>query len=213
MNNYRSSSESTRSSDREDMHITNESIDDNEVVIYDTDDSSLGTESSFYSDIESDSEYDTINQLDYQHFYSEKEDGKYYIGLCDYNFSPNHILMASSISSTIYFKYPNRSIVHYLYYYSGGYCGVTRHRKLCVDIMKINILDNGTYTVLVKTFWIRLIQRRWKKIYKRRMECIHKRKQLHYLKYRECNGHWPSAIRNLPGLGDMFILNLFVKCH
>ena len=70
MNNYSSSENSDSSS--EEMPLHNYDSDEGEIVIVDSDDSSLEYASSFYSDIESDNEYDDINQQDYQHFYSEK---------------------------------------------------------------------------------------------------------------------------------------------
>ena len=212
MNNYSSSSENSDSSSEE-MPLRNSDNEEDELVIVDSDDSSLAYASSFYSDIESDNEYDDINQQDYQHFYSEKEHGKYYIGLCDYHYMPNHIIMAASVSPRIYYGHTNRAIVHYLYYYSGGYCGISISRKMHIDIMKLHILEDGTYTVIVKTFWLRLVQRRWKNIYKERMKCIQKRKRVHSLKYRECNGQWPRDIAYLPGLHSIIDYRLLIKGH
>lgn len=213
MNNYSSSSENNDSSSEEMPLRNSDNEEDDEPVIVDSDDSSLEYTSSFYSDIESDNEYDDINQQDYQHFYSEKEHGKYYIGLCNYHYMPNHIIMASSVSPRIYYDHPNRAILHYLYYYSGSFSGISISWKMHIDIMKLHILEDGTYTVIVKTFWLRLIQRRWKNIYKKRMKCIQKRKRLHSLKYRECNGYWPRDIASLPGLHNIIDYRLLVKCH
>ena len=136
-----------------------------EIVI--VSDSSSEEESDYYSEIDSDNEYDEINRIDYQHFYAEKTHGNYYIGICDKELYADTILMGSTVSPNVYFNYSNRTLIHYLYYYSGNYCGLDP-RKLKVDIMKLHIRENGTYTVIIKTFWIKIIQRIWKKIFKQR---------------------------------------------
>jgi hypothetical protein len=170
---------------------------EDEIVIVSN--SSSETESDYYSELESDNEYDEINRIDYQHFYKEKINGDYYIGICDKELYKDTILMASSVSPSVYFNYPNRTMIHYLYYYSGNYCGLDP-KKLHIDIMKLHIREDGTYTVIIKTFWIRIIQRLWKKTFKERMRIIKTRINLQSLKLRECSGQWPIEIRYLPSV-------------
>lgn len=181
-----------------------------EIVI--VSDSSSEEESDYYSEIDSDNEYDEINRIDYQHFYAEKTHGNYYIGICDKELYADTILMGSTVSPNIYFNYSNRTLIHYLYYYSGNYCGLDP-RKLKVDIMKLHIRENGTYTVIIKTFWIKIIQRIWKKIFKQRKFVIKERTKINSLKTRECNGKWPIKIQYLPGLYGLITNHLLIKCH
>lgn len=171
---------------------------DDEIVIEgDTSESDID-ESDDDSELESDNEYDEINRLDYMHFYSEKEHNHYYIGLCDKDYSPPNIIMSSSVSPTMYFKYSNKIMVRYLYYYSG-----LHSNKLSIDIMKLHIDSNGTYNVIIKTFWLRIIQRIWKKIYKQRIYIKKNRLRSSNLKHREIHGNWPRKIHCLPSLPGM----------
>lgn len=181
-----------------------------EIVI--VSDSSSEEESDYYSEIDSDNEYDEINRIDYQHFYAEKTHGNYYIGICDKELYADIILMGSTVSPNVYFNYSNRTLIHYLYYYSGNYCGLDP-RKLKVDIMKLHIRENGTYTVIIKTFWIKIIQRIWKKIFKQRKSVIIERTKVHSLKIRECNGKWPIKIQYLPSLYGLISNHLLIKSH
>jgi hypothetical protein len=56
---------------------------------------------------------------------------------------------------------------------------------------------------ILKTFWLKLLQRKWKNIYKERKLCISKRCNPNSLKYREIHGKWPNYCLNYPGLKGM----------
>jgi hypothetical protein len=56
---------------------------------------------------------------------------------------------------------------------------------------------------ILKTIWIKLIQRTWKKIYKERKLIISKRYHPNSLKYREIYGTWPNNCINYPSLKGM----------
>lgn len=148
-------------------------------------------------------EVDEIHNMDYQHLYSEKENKKYYIGICC-EMTVNHslhlptesiYLMVNSISSTTYFNWSHESSLRYLYYY-----GMTPMHNPKVDIMQLHILDDGTYSVIIKTFWLKLIQRKWKKIYQIRRRVLENRLQISSLYHREIHGDWPVHMRTMPGL-------------
>lgn len=55
------------------------------------------------------------------------------------------------------------------------------------------------YAVL-KTHWIRLIQRTWKRVCAARRDCLARRRTLAAQKYRECRGTWPADCQHLPRL-------------
>ena len=56
---------------------------------------------------------------------------------------------------------------------------------------------------ILKTIWIRLLQRTWKKTYAHRKQVIQKRCTPHAIKEHERTGMWPSDCRYLPGLRGM----------
>ena len=61
-------------------------------------------------------------------------------------------------------------------------------------------MNDGTYSVVIKTFWLKIIQRKWKKIFNERKQILSKRMQLSSMIHREIHGTWPISIRSMPGL-------------
>ena len=88
-----------------------------------TDTETIDADYDSYDDSGSDGgiEYDSIHNEDAFHFYSEKENGKYYIGLC-HLYSNRHTqfkqwLLSTSISANSFFRHSYDNINNYLYYY------------------------------------------------------------------------------------------------
>lgn len=145
-----------------------------------------------------------IRQQDYNHLYSDKTDGVYYLGLCKYIPTEDLLLMLNTVSASTFYKYNVSKTLYYLYseaMHSGGRS--LRHIPY-LEIMQLVVLPDETYSVLLKTFWIRLIQRRWKKVYQQRKECLQKRMTLQYQNIWERTGQFPSDARCLPTLKGMF---------
>jgi len=170
-----------------------------EVVILGSSDE-YDSDSDYDSDLDSVNIYDEINIDDYQHFYSEKEDGKYYIGMAHSDHNKESLLFSTTISSRAYFKYSYRECSRYLYYY-----GMCKQAHPSIDIMQLHIDNNGTFNVVIKTFWLKLVQRKWKKIYKLRQQIIRKRSSPSALQYREINGSWKYDIAHLPSIRGLLV--------
>lgn len=78
------------------------------------------------------------------------------------------------------------------------------------EIVQVKIYYIGRfefYTVIIKTFWLKIIQRAWKKIYAQRLSIINQRKQIKNINYRNVNGRWPLNLNNLPTLTDIKLIN------
>ena len=71
------------------------------------------------------------------------------------------------------------------------------------QIVQCITLPGEECVAIIKTFWIRWIQRKWKKIYKNRLDIINKRKHPTSLIYRERNGNWSSSCIFLPSIKGM----------
>lgn len=71
------------------------------------------------------------------------------------------------------------------------------------EIAECIYLSGGECVSILKTFWIRIIQRKWKKILIDRKEKLELRKQLKSLYYRETTGKWPPICLYLPSLKGM----------
>ena len=71
------------------------------------------------------------------------------------------------------------------------------------EITECIYLNTGHCIAIIKTIWIKLIQKKWKKIYKERQLSLIYRCNPNSLKYREIYGRWPSNCLNYPGLKGM----------
>lgn len=134
---------------------------------------------------------------DADHFI-ERTNGTYYLGICQYISSRNINLLANSVSQRVYFRNQHSDILRYLVNYS-----IIRISNPKIEIMKLNILPDDSYSVILKTHWIRLIQRHWKKIYKRREEIMRRRKNIVFQKIKEITGEYPPGYNKTPSLNGM----------
>lgn len=145
---------------------------------------------------------DEIYEEDQEHADSEKENGMRYIGVYKYFPKPQIALMANSISAQTFFRHSIRDVYNYLIYYSPIMlfnCSMTAK----IEIMQLAILPDQTYAVVLKTHWLRLVQRRWKKVYREKMATIRARAALASRRHLEMNGRYPYGLNRMPGLGGM----------
>ena len=76
------------------------------------------------------------------------------------------------------------------------------------EIGEYIILPTLEAVAVLKTFWIRIIQRKWKKIFKQQQQIIGERCKLHSLRFRQTTGHWPTHCKTFPTLkGMLYTLN------
>jgi hypothetical protein len=136
-----------------------------------------------------------IERQDADHLYNEKEHGHYYIGLYKYMRNPKIFLMANTVSTRIFFKFEFQRIFRYLNCYSS-----IRIQDPKVEIMQLHILEDQTYSVVLKTHWIRLIQRHWKKAFHKRREITKAIKSPRALMHREVHGRFPYGLNRIPSI-------------
>ena len=79
----------------------------------------------------------------------------------------------------------------------------TRENYVKPEIAECVVLESGHNVSILKTFWLRLVQRRWKNIFRMRKNILRLRCQPATLKFREVNGHWPANCANLPSIRGM----------
>ena len=124
-----------------------------------------------------------------EHPFGDEEDddsylsGQYLLGISFYDSDYNYYLLAATIKPRTYFSYQFDSIVDYL----NNYSILFQDRLALPEILQLHIDDNSVYQVIVKTFWLRLVQRTWKNVVKRRRQIIsrHGGNTLRYLRNRE----------------------------
>ena len=170
----------------------------------DTEDSqSIESDESTESGTEYDSETEEMVDRIYFHeedfLDSEKEDKHYYIGNSLVSQDKLYILYANAVTPTTFFRFDINHVKSYLHDYS---IFATNSN---IDIMKLFILDDHTHTVVIKTYWLKIIQRHWKKIYSQRKYCISRRRQIKTMMYVERNGMYPYDCHSMPGLQGMLM--------
>jgi hypothetical protein len=61
-------------------------------------------------------------------------------------------------------------------------------------------LSGGECVAILKTFWLRVVQRAWKRAFLERQRVLGLRKTMTHLRYREIHGKWSPSCANLPGI-------------
>ena len=77
---------------------------------------------------------------------------------------------------------------------------VVQQNYIQLHIAKVIYLSGSECVAILKTYWLKIIQRTWKKIYKKRCIVIALRKSPSSLFYRERHSKWPDNCLYLPSL-------------
>lgn len=147
---------------------------------------------------ESDDLYDEIQNLfraDSVFLDSVRHNNKYYIGAC-YQISEitsYKWIVGTCVSPTAFFRFSYETVLDYLQLYSIYYTNQYND----IEIFQIYIEDNNYYAI-IKTFWLRLVQRFWKKIFAQRKKIIEKRCSIKSQYYFQINGKYPVGLNYLP---------------
>ena len=181
----------------------NEDNNNDSVIIEDTDDETDTTDVTFISSDEDDEysidteECEMILSDDYQHSFEEKQDIHYYLGSCWKQ--EDKWIMTNSVSARVFYRHSFQDITHYLWLFS-----LVRMSSPHLQILQLHISEDGTYNVIIKTFWLRIVQRTWKRIYRERQEIWKKRRNIIALRQREITGKFPIGLRVMPNLLGVF---------
>lgn len=173
----------------------------NNVQESDTDDSDDDTE-----DDDSDDDFETENLATIERvcdddFDSHHANKKWFIGLSLNQY--DYYLYLIHISPTSYFKYPHDIVRRYLKRYS---CmELPKNTKIEIMEMAIETFSLSGYEfpikkVVLKTHWIRLIQRCWRNVLTQRHNMILKRGSIRNLRNVELTGRNLPEYSVLPGL-------------
>ena len=80
---------------------------------------------------------------------------------------------------------------------------ITMDNYIKPEITECIYLNTGHCVAILKTFWLRLVQRKWKNIIKERNNIIKKRCNLNSLRHREITGKWPQDCLKWPHFKGM----------
>ena len=79
---------------------------------------------------------------------------------------------------------------------------VTRKNYIKPEIAEC-YLKKGILVAILKTFWLKIIQRKWKKIFGERQTILQNRKSISNIIYREIHGKWNNSCSYLPSIRGM----------
>jgi hypothetical protein len=72
-----------------------------------------------------------------------------------------------------------------------------------LEIAECIYLEGDVMCAILKTFWLKIIQRKWKNILKERNRINRLRMRIASIIYREINGSWPPECKYMPSLRGM----------
>jgi len=145
-------------------------------------------------------EYDIVDEIaesEEVFLDTDKQHNTYYIGSAIYYPQLYSIQLDTAISARTLFSYQIDDISLYLAEYSVS--NIMRTLP-CVHILKLDIKPDGEYCAIIKTFWLRIVQRAWKKRFAERQRVIMARRNIAAQRHFELTGTYPRQLRNIPSL-------------
>ena len=105
------------------------------------------------------------------------------------------------LHSLILKKNPHKTIKNYENHIL-NYTTIKPEIALCIYLV------SGECIGIIKTFWIKILQRKWKKIFNFNNQIIKARRTINNLKYKEIHGKWKQGLQVTHSLNGMYYLNI-----
>jgi len=80
---------------------------------------------------------------------------------------------------------------------------ISRPNYIKPEIAQCVYLESQHCLAILKTFWIKIIQRKWKKIFAERKRVLQERCNFKSIRFREINGKWPISCNYFPNIKGM----------
>jgi hypothetical protein len=130
---------------------------------------------------------------------------KTYIGAPIINNTTNLILFGCHISAQSFYKYPLERICDFLKTMSCSNDVLNNGLPEIMQLIQIPIYHNNNSvcafnSIVMKTIWLRIIQRRWKKLMQQRNRVIQGRTTMRNIRHLEITGHHLPEYSVLPRL-------------
>jgi len=110
-------------------------------------------------------------------------------------------LYADEYASLVSRQFPHKIIRNY-------YNIIGRPDYIKPEIGECIELATGEQIVIIKTIWLKIIQRKWKKVFAKRQQIIKYRLSPSSLSFRQLTGRWPEYCIHMPGLNGLLSKNL-----
>ena len=149
---------------------------------------------------ESNFEEDLYEEIGEDENYGDKDyiDKQYYIGLPFLESIDGNYILASSVYPETFYKNHYEDVYHYLFHNSVVMNTIPQNMELMQMQKKLFQNDFEIYNVVLKTFWIKLIQRTWRTILKRRAQWL-KSETISIVRHRErgISVKYPPSLRGM----------------
>ena len=172
----------------------------------------------------SDSDYDIVSEDNYSDIVYEPEEisrSRFCIALCDLHNVKIHgpgpvghylvncrykILHMDWITETADFIHIEYQILHsYQHDLYPNYRNIVLQENYIKPEFVECIHIDGCLVAIIKTFWLRIVQRAWKKQYAKRQSIIRSRGHIASQRHFELTGTYPRDIRTIPGLRGLLV--------
>lgn len=143
---------------------------------------------------------DYIYSVDYDFIEREKQTDGYYIGsfftVRHSKFDIKYQILDMIVSPQTFFRFPFYDLRLYFYEYS--------IQSGEMEIIKLFITKNKTNIAIIKTYWLRLVQRHWKKVFSARKAIALRRGSVSAQRAFELRGNYGgSGLNVLPTIWGM----------
>jgi hypothetical protein len=166
------------------------------------DDENVGedTDSEAESDFDTD-DYADIDVMEATFSQQDKVDGQYYLGIYwrHRTMTQTQYIMNASVSARTFLAVDFERIQYYLYMSASFYTFLGEFP----EIMQLHITDDDINEVVLKTHWLRLVQRRWKAVYREREAVFRKRASVANQMHFTIHGRYLPGTNHVPSIRGM----------
>ena len=139
-----------------------------------------------------------LDELEEYHEYDTDEESKSDDG------SENQITHISDIQWLYKNEYSSISTTQFKHKTIRNYHNIiSRPDYIKPEIGECIELATGEQVVIIKTVWLKIIQRKWKQVFAKRLQIEKYRTSPSSISHRQVTGKWPDYCNNLPGLKGM----------
>lgn len=149
--------------------------------------------------------FEEIDQFDYSFQMQSPVTHTYYIG--SYVYLDGQWLLGSAVSPRAFYRYDEPVLHHYLVgYHVSPIPEQSIHVLQLLEPHPDSTLGTVYFyhlPVVIKTYWIRIVQRTWARVFRERNRVLQIRKSLASLAYFERTGQYPEGAKHMPSLRGM----------
>jgi len=186
---------------------------------------------SYYNSDDDYNDFNIIYENEYQDYYGPEEQSKTKYNLINYEIYNPYIhgkansLLYTQLLVCDRYKYSNANNIENIIYegvtinnivsetilsmpkcehpFIRNFINIALKTAGKLEIAECIYLQDEVMVAILKTFWLKIIQRKWRNIFEERTKIKKLRMRIASVIYREINGFWPNECKYMPGLRGM----------